>query len=108
MSLDVYLICEHCESKLFDANITHNLGKIAELAGIYKACWRPEELGAKFAKDIAPILKSGLEALTADPAKFIAENPENGWGSYENFVPWVKRYYEACMEFPNALIRASR
>ena len=29
----------------YSANITHNLGKMAEEAGIYKHLWRPEEIG---------------------------------------------------------------
>jgi hypothetical protein len=32
---------QHC---VFDANVTHNLGAMAEEAGIYTACWRPNEL----------------------------------------------------------------
>ena len=30
VSLDVYLECTCCEDVLYDANITHNLGKIAK------------------------------------------------------------------------------
>lgn len=31
----------------YHANITHNLGKMAEAAGIYHALWRPDEIGIK-------------------------------------------------------------
>jgi hypothetical protein len=58
MSLDVYLYartrhhCSKCghedlvptEVCVFSANITHNLGRMAKVAGCYEACWRPEEL----------------------------------------------------------------
>lgn len=61
MSLDFYLegpeqdyecTCDRCEHKhtyrarptLFDANITHNLGQMADAAGIYIALWTPGEL----------------------------------------------------------------
>lgn len=59
MSLDVALFqpttvtCEKCgheqhvsngEQWLFDANITHNLNRMAGAAGIYDALWRPDEM----------------------------------------------------------------
>ena len=44
MSLDIYLIpprCEHCgeRGEGYDANITHNLGRMASEAGIYEVLW---------------------------------------------------------------------
>lgn len=30
---------------LYDANITHNLNRMADEAGIYEHVWRPEEIG---------------------------------------------------------------
>ena len=41
MSLDIDLI-ETSPHSVFDANITHNLGKMAGEAGIYEALWHPE------------------------------------------------------------------
>jgi len=32
----------------------------------------------------------------------------NGWGLYEDFVPWIERYLAACEEYPEAIIRVSR
>lgn len=60
MSLDVYLYeteehtCAGCGRVdrvrrgdcVYDANITHNLGKMADEAGIYLALWRPGEMMA--------------------------------------------------------------
>mgnify|MGYP003590709739 FL=1 len=122
MSLDVSLIsqdkrkctCKVCECeseehiKLFSANITHNLNEMAVAAGIYEACWRPEEIGAKYAKDIIPLLTEGLAKLKASPAKYKAYDSPNGWGLYENFVPWVEKYLEACNMFPDAIIEVDR
>lgn len=110
MSLDVYLdyYCDGNDVEVFGANVTHNLGKMASGAGIYQACWRPEEIGATKASDIAPILAKGLEKLKADPGRFEAMNPANGWGSYEHFVLWVESYLAACQKFPNAKLRVSR
>ncbi len=32
-------------NEVYSANITHNLGEMADKAGIYYALWRPEEKG---------------------------------------------------------------
>ena len=71
MSLDVALVRKrwisydegktHTEEgeKIYWANITHNLNKMAGEAGIYEALWRPEEIGVKVAADLIPILEKG-------------------------------------------------
>jgi hypothetical protein len=114
MSLDVYLSlppCAHCGHNgigVFSANVTHNLTKMANEAGIYYALWRPEEIGAKTAGDIALIVRSGLEKMKEQPAHFQQFNPSNGWGSYIDFVTWVERYLEALEQYPKAEISVSR
>lgn len=122
MSLDVYLhsrekktvMCHCCwheheeQEELFEANITHNLGGMAKAAGIYKACWRPEEIGAKYAKDIIEVLEKGYNNLKSRPEYFEQFDSPNGWGTYKNFLPWVKKYLEACKEYPEAEIKVSR
>jgi hypothetical protein len=107
MSLDVYLLAFR-KTEVFQANITHNLGKMAIEAGIYEACWRPEMIGGKLASDIIPILEKGLADLKARPEYFEKFNSDNGWGLYENFVPWVEAYLEACKANPDAEIEVSR
>lgn len=120
MSLDVSLMrkyhvsydngktLEEKEEELFDANITHNLGKMADKAGIYEACWRPEEIGAKQAKDILPLLEKGYADLKARPDYFKQFDSPNGWGLYIHFLPWVENYLNACKEYPEATIWVSR
>jgi hypothetical protein len=95
MSLDVYLndpTATYETDSLYWANITHNLGKMAGEAGIYKALWRPEEIEAKYAKDIIEIVEKGLADLKARPEYFEQFNSPNGWGMYEHFVPFVEKY----------------
>lgn len=107
MSLSVYLLqTKPCE--VHWSNITHNLGRMAKEAGIYEACWRPEEIGAKYAKDIIPLLEQGLGDLKKRPDHYKLFNAPNGWGLYENFVPWVEEYLIACKEYPDAEIQVSR
>jgi hypothetical protein len=95
-------------NRVFDHNITHNLGRMADEAGVYYALWRPAEIGAKTAKDISPLLADGLNNLKANPDRFKKLNPQNGWGSYEGLVECVEQYLEACQAHPEAEIYASR
>ena len=94
--------------EVYSANITHNLNTMADAAGIYEALWRPEELGISKAGDLVETLEKGLRALIAEPPKFQAMNPSNGWGNYEGLVSFVENYLEACRKHPEAQVRVSR
>lgn len=124
MSLDVWLNlepkevececdCGHKHTKtvcetVFEANITHNLNTMADEAGIYKHCWRPEEIGITKAEQLIEPLAKAIEAMKLEPARFKKHNAKNGWGLYENFVPWLESYLKACKSYPNATISVSR
>lgn len=107
MSLDFYLT-ETKPVEVFWRNITHNLGTMAEKAGIYYALWQPEEKGYKVARDIIPVLERGLKDLKKRPKYFAKFNATNGWGTYENFVSFVDDVLTACKANPDADIRVSR
>lgn len=107
MSLDVYLTAVR-PTTVYDANITHNLGPMAEEAGIYKHLWRPEELGIKTAGELIEPLAAGLALLQSDPDRFKAFDAPNGWGLYEHFVPFVEKYLDACRGNPDATVEVSR
>jgi hypothetical protein len=107
MSLDVYLT-ESRPAEVYSANITHNLGAMAEAAGIYMHLWRPDELGITKARELIEPLRAGLERLKAEPQVFERHNAPNGWGLYMHFVPFVENYLRACEESPNADVRVSR
>lgn len=115
MSLDVTLYldvdaggAEPKRCRLFEANYTHNCNRMADEAGIYGYVWRPDENNVETASDLIEPLRSGIEKMKEYPEKFIALNPENGWGSYDTFLPWLERYLDACMEYPKALVHACR
>jgi hypothetical protein len=121
MGLDVYLerrrwisydegktFKEDEAETLFDKGITHNLNTMAREANIYEALWRPEEINISIAKELIPILEKGLEKLLKDKDHLKTFNPENGWGSYEGLVNFVREYLTACKEFPEATIVISR
>lgn len=94
---------------VFDANYTHNCARMAEEAGIYKYVWKPEECeDVKTAGDLVEPLRRGINEMESNPSRFIAHNPENGWGSYDSFLPWLRKYLIACMVNENASISASR
>ena len=95
-------------TEVYWANITHNLGEMAKAAGIYEYLWRPDELGIKTAGELVGPLTKGLKKLKASPAKFEKFNAENGWGTYEDFVPFVEAYLAACKREPDGLIEVSR
>lgn len=106
MSLDFTLErVQPCE--VFSRNITHNLNKMAEEAGIYKHLWHPDEIGITKAYQLIKPLTDGLALLKSDPARFEALNSSNGWGIYEHFVPFVEACLEACKEYQDADVRTS-
>lgn len=110
LSLDIYLVddlCPHCArgTESFAANITHNLVPMWSEAGVYEALY---ESGGRLARDILPALRSGLESMEADPPRFRLLDSPNGWGLYENAVPWLRRLVAACEDHPNAKVRVWR
>ena len=107
MSLDFYLEGTN-GVQLFSANITHNLNKMADAAGIYDVLWRPDENGITTANQCVDPLKTGLLKLSEDPEFFRQFNSPNGWGMYEHFLTFVADTLVACNKFPKAKVVVSR
>ena len=107
MSLDVTLTAL-APVEVFSANITHNLNKMADEAGIYKHLWRPEEIGITKAGQLIEPLRRGLADLRAQPERYERFNPENGWGSYATLVRFVEAYVAACEQHPDADVEVWR
>jgi hypothetical protein len=113
---------------LYNANITHNLGKMANEAGIYEALWRPYQLKEGYnipeddhkaeweyedanpvkANEIISIIEKGLKDMKARPKHYEKFNSPNGWGMYNNFVPWIEEYLKALKEYPEAFVECDR
>jgi hypothetical protein len=113
MSLDVDLmVTKPCS--VYTANITHNLGKMASEVHLkngltlYNILWRPDEHGFTHAGQIVDSLHEGMVALITDPDHYRKFNPENGWGTYEGLVEFVKNYYQGCIENMQAELWISR
>ena len=96
------------DAKIGDFNITHNLNKMAEAAGLYEVLWRPEEIGITSASQMIPLLEKGLKELEANPVKYKAFNPSNGYGNYNNLVNFCYETLKLCREYPDAIVEACR
>lgn len=118
MSLDIYLKVKlfdqhgrYFDDKVvFDANITHNLGKMAQMAGLYTIMWRPEEWDTSIdeARDLVRPLTRGIQNLVDRQDEMMEFNPENGWGNYDNLLDTACDYLIACLRYPRAEIGISR
>jgi hypothetical protein len=104
MSLDIWLtaVVEH---EVVSRNITHNLGKMWVEAGIYDALYRSE---GKRAMDVLPELENGLVLMVNEPERFKKFSASNGWGTYEQAVPWLADLIEKFKEYPEGKIGISR
>ena len=80
---------------------------MAKAVGLYEVLWRPEEVGITTTSQMIPFLEKGLKELEANPDKYKAFNPPNGFGSYEDFVGFCKLVLHNCREYPDAVIEAS-
>lgn len=103
---------EQLEDKYDDAllssvNITHNLHVMAKEVGLYEVLWHPERKNITSASQMIVPLEKGIEELEANPNKYKAFNPPNGWGDYEGFVRFCKTVLQKCREYPDAVIEAS-
>jgi hypothetical protein len=113
----------------FDYNITHNLGKMANEAGVYDALWRPYKLHSDYNKSLEEdysqemkfensvtiyahqlinVLGSGLTKLKSNAHYFKLFKPSNGWGSYGGLVDCVESYLDACKEHPDSIVITNR
>jgi hypothetical protein len=115
MSLDFYLRephtcpkCGHQEPSdaepVYHNYTTHNLGKMANKAGIYEALWRSTDSKAG---DLIPSLEKGLAKLRAKPVYYAKYTPPNGYGTYAGLVTFTEDVLRACRLHPNAVVECS-
>lgn len=102
------IVTREDDSRVYSANITHNLGGMASKAGLYEPLWRPDEIGITHAHQLIEPLRAGLKKLRANPDHFKQFNPKNGWGDYAGLVRFTQEYLEACERYPHAEVSVSR
>ena len=115
MSYDISLVlpgheaCEHCgrtaddETSLGDWSPTWNLGPMLRAAGIKFGHDSP--MHGRPAGEWATMLRAGLAAMEADAPRFVAMNPESGWGSYDGILPVLRQMLALCERYPQAIGR---
>lgn len=115
MSLDVRLghICPHCKKEtdagnVFASNITHNFGRMAYAAGIYDCVWRPDENSITTAAQLIEPLQAGIAKMKAQPEYYRQFDTPNGWGTCDQFLPWLQEYLDACIANPDSPVTVSR
>ena len=89
MSLDVTLfdiVPEHV-ADVFTANITHNLGLMADEAGIYQHLWHPGDVGIQKAGDLVAPLKAGLTLMEQDQSALRNSTHPTGGEATKTFCP---------------------
>lgn len=102
MSLTINLVRKEY---LLNLNITHNLGTMWQEAGIYDALYNSAGMQAS---EVLPVLVNGLSDMIANPEKYKKLNSPNGWGLYENAVPWLAELIKGFNENPDAIIEVSK
>lgn len=95
---------------VYDSNITHNLCEMAEEAGIYDPIWNGHlsGIGIESAGELGNILNIAVRHMDLNPEYYKKFNASNGWGTYEQFVPWLEELRDKCLEYPNAKIEVSK
>ena len=107
MGLSVYLkdpTATYNVEELFQANITHDLNRMAAFAGIYSCLWRPEDDGITEARQLIAPLEKALADLKARPVYYLQFDSSNGWDPYVHFVHFVEQYLRACKKYPLAIV----
>lgn len=69
--------------------------------------YRLADLKGKAARDCIPDLQRAVADMIADPGRYEAMNPPNGWGSYDGALDYLRRLRDACIAHPKASIYIS-
>ena len=113
MSYDVSLIMQTGPEMWATAsvcgNMTSNVGAMYRLAlpATDERCAGLPGLNGLRAEVAIPLLSAAVEAMEADPDRFKAWSPANGWGSYDGALRYLKGILSSCQCHPWATIEVS-
>jgi hypothetical protein len=79
-------------------NYTHNCNRMANDAAGVKSWWR--ELDGMSGPEGGAFLTRVVAGLRADPDRYGAMNPDNGWGDYDRFVAVLDDMRRSVPEWP--------
>ena len=68
------------DNEVYSGNITHNLHKMAEEAGVCNCLWRPHKVGIGRAEQLVKPLRQGLEQA---PGQHDLLEPQRGQGRWD-------------------------
>lgn len=95
------------EAEVFHANYTSNCSPMWDAAGCRLREWAYEKAEGRTASTLIEPLETAIATMVADPQRFIAMNPDNGWGSYETVIPFLRSILSACRAYPEARVYVS-
>lgn len=96
------IVSEYC----YKANITHNLSKLANKAGLLDVLWHPDTINITKASQLIEPLLTGLNYLLTHKSELEQFSPVCGWGTYDDLCDFVYHYLKACQANPDASVRA--
>ena len=106
MSWGANIIVQHPDGYSTDIEVvnghTYNLTPMWREAG---ACQVTRDFDGQNAGRLAPILTLALVEAIRHKAKFVALEPDNGWGDYDGFVQILTKFAQLCWEHPTGRVR---
>jgi len=106
MSLDIYFNthCKCCNSvtEVYSCNITHNLSKMASVAGLHGLLWGMKK--GTIAYNLIPRLKKGIRFLENNKSYCESFNPKNSWGDYNGLLKVTREILVICEKNPKAKV----
>jgi predicted N-acyltransferase len=117
MSWDADLVVEVDGNRLMvgEWNYTHNCNAMAatvleEVGQQVEKHWLIGHMGGSWFDKLdgldstkgAELLRVIIDGLEADPKRFRAMNPANGWGDYDSFLDVLTKMRRKALEFPSA------
>ena len=73
---------------VFEMNITSNLSIMASKAGFRDQLWDLKDVTT--CGDLLPYIEKGLKELEDNPETYKEYSTPSGWGTYEQFIDWLK------------------
>ena len=108
MSWDAYFAAVDIDGEshwLSDWNYTHNTNRMADDALGEGSWW--QRLNGSTGEEGYALLTQILEVFAADPAKFRAMNPDNGWGDFDRFRDILRNMADLSRRFPTGVWQVS-
>jgi hypothetical protein len=111
MSLDLYLsrpICPTCgqEPEELYFNCTYNLAPM--WYKIYPEDSQFVDIDEMSGAEAEPRIRSALIMLEEHKEEFEKLNSPNGWGTYADFLDFLHRVHQACIDYPELVWESDR